>query len=193
MLASAYLTYLQWPFKVKLFWQSMTTEDPFVKGKNLRWDAGNIENRSPLYNFESRIFYYDAITQPVRSNFLCTDSINMTATFKHADQACMVTRPSIGAQSIKRDSGHDKKCLRLCLRFSISLCQLILGCWGLEGVSFCLIANDVKAHEVVNAMSTEFTTWSAFTSMSTPLNVILTSRSFGYVSIVMKGSSNEFV
>ena len=28
-LASAYLTYLQWPFKVKLFWQFVTTEDPF--------------------------------------------------------------------------------------------------------------------------------------------------------------------
>ncbi len=30
------------------------------------------------------------------------------------------------------------RCLRLCLRFSISLCQLILGCWGLVGVSLCL-------------------------------------------------------
>ena len=54
----------------KFFWQFMTIEDPFVKRKNSCCNKGNIENRSPLHNFYSRIFYHNAMTQPVTGHYL---------------------------------------------------------------------------------------------------------------------------
>ncbi len=44
--AYAYLTYLQWPFKVTLFWQLMTTKDPFVKRKNWRCNACSLHRNT---------------------------------------------------------------------------------------------------------------------------------------------------
>ncbi len=47
----------------------MTSEDPFIIGSNTPYHAGNMENRSTLFNFSSRRFYYDSMAPHVASHY----------------------------------------------------------------------------------------------------------------------------